>query len=89
MFGRGIYTTPVSSSKHTANSSFSLGLTIWISEADVYAKNYHIRSHLHAMFICRVVCNRPQHLRHAEHDRTCPDHRYDCVRDQLSINHIG
>ncbi|EEU45273.1 uncharacterized protein NECHADRAFT_80791 [Fusarium vanettenii 77-13-4] len=49
------------------------------SKADMFAENHHIHSTLHAVFICRVVTNRPQYLRHPDNYRTRPDPGFDSV----------
>ncbi|KAH6893537.1 hypothetical protein B0T10DRAFT_604727 [Thelonectria olida] len=50
------------------------------SKADSYARNYHLRSSLHAVLICEVVCDRPQYVRNAQPGRTRPDRGYNCVK---------
>jgi hypothetical protein len=48
-------------------------------EADLFAENQDIHSQLHAVFICRIVSNRPQYLRRPDNFRTRPDRGYDRV----------
>ncbi|KAI8946347.1 hypothetical protein F4801DRAFT_583502 [Xylaria longipes] len=50
------------------------------SKADNYAKNYRLLSRRHAVLICRVISNRPQDLRVADHSLTSPAPGYDSVR---------
>ncbi|KAK0714138.1 hypothetical protein B0T26DRAFT_874084 [Lasiosphaeria miniovina] len=49
------------------------------SKADIYVRNHHVRSNMHAMLLCRVAYNRPQLVSVADHSRICPDAGYDCV----------
>ncbi|VUC25126.1 unnamed protein product [Clonostachys rosea] len=50
------------------------------SKADRYAMNHHVRSQMHAMFICRVVVTKPQRLTQADNTRTCPDPGFNCIQ---------
>ncbi|KAM0264542.1 hypothetical protein ACHAPA_008207 [Fusarium lateritium] len=49
------------------------------SKADIYASNYHVRSHLHAVLICYVVASRPDRKYAADHSITEPGPGYNCV----------
>ncbi|KAI8669625.1 PARP catalytic domain-containing protein [Fusarium keratoplasticum] len=56
------------------------------SKADLFAENQDIHSRLHAVFICRIVSNRPQYLRRPDNFRTRPDRGYDSVEAVLTHN---
>ncbi|KAH7265972.1 hypothetical protein B0J15DRAFT_545992 [Fusarium solani] len=56
------------------------------SKADLFAENQDIHSQLHAVFICRIVSNRPQYLRRPDNVRTRPDRGYDSVEAVLTHN---
>ncbi|KAK4038134.1 hypothetical protein C8A01DRAFT_17747 [Parachaetomium inaequale] len=55
MFGRGIY----------SSTCFSMVFNI---TADVYAKNRHVRSEIHAMLVCAVVLGKPAEVYQADHN---------------------
>lgn len=54
MFGPGIYTTVVSSSKCLLEDPL-LYSNQCTSEADGYVKNHGLRSKMHAMLICQLL----------------------------------
>ncbi|KAI1109767.1 hypothetical protein F5Y14DRAFT_392265 [Nemania sp. NC0429] len=58
------------------------------SKSDTYAKNHHIRSHKHAILICRVVSNAPREMTAADHSLSSPGHGYDSVRG-LTVSEGG
>lgn len=59
MFGPGIYTTPVSSSKHTANSSFSLGFNGYGSQKPMSMRRtiIFVRICMLCLFVVLFVIN--------------------------------
>ncbi|KAF5017671.1 hypothetical protein F66182_10386 [Fusarium sp. NRRL 66182] len=50
------------------------------SKADVYAKNHYINSNLHAVLICYVIANSPEHKYEADSDITHPSRGFDCIQ---------
>ncbi|KAI1313247.1 hypothetical protein F5Y03DRAFT_338523 [Xylaria venustula] len=68
--------------KTAPGSMFGAGIytTPSSSKADIYAKNHRLLSRRHAILICRVVSNRPQNLRVADHTLRSPAPGYDSVR---------
>lgn len=87
LFGRGIYSTSVSSSKRSPLSSGKgirlslhlLKLTLESLEADNFVRNHHVRSHNHVMLLCNIVGDNPQYLRHPDPTRFRPCGSHDCV----------
>ncbi|KIL84062.1 hypothetical protein FAVG1_12759 [Fusarium avenaceum] len=49
------------------------------SKADIYAKNHHVSSRLHAMLICHVVASKPDRKYASDHSITQPGAGYNCV----------
>ncbi|KAF5675565.1 hypothetical protein FDENT_9700 [Fusarium denticulatum] len=58
------------------------------SKADVYAKNHHVSSNLHAMLICYVVATKPQRKLLADQDITRPSRGFNCV-EGVTIDNGG
>lgn len=100
MFGTGIYSSTASSSKlcicptkitnHTALELTSP--THPFVEADTYAKNYYIRSQLHAVIVCTVVRGFVNHLSESNTSLVDAGDDYDTVEglnfaDGGSINY--
>lgn len=85
MFGQGIYSSPISSSKYHSGSIPLIMLIIWNIEADTYVKNHHTRSHLHAMLLCQVVGDEPQFMYQADNFMRSPDFGYNCVCSEAEL----
>lgn len=85
MFGPGIYSTTCSSSEFLFCGSGGMDTDAGETEADIYAKNNHIRSNRRIILICRLVGDRPQMLSGAEQNRRAPDANFNCVSACLML----
>ena len=80
MFGKGFYTSSVSSSE-SSEPSVSTRVSFEPTESDDYAQNHttNANSQVKAMFLSNVEVGRAQTLYQADNGRRGPDHGYDSV----------
>lgn len=80
LLGKGFYTSVVSSSESAVDFPPKLADQLCASEADGYAKNTHIQSQKHAMFLGNVVTGKKELVYQYDQHKPGPAPGYHSVR---------